>query len=94
LDNKEFEEELKKLKGWQSSQTSIKKSFKFKNFIEAFGFMTAVAVEAESMNHHPDWSNSYNKVDVKLTTHSMGEVTRKDIELAKKIDKLSRKYPL
>ena len=56
--------------------------------------MTAVAVEAESMNHHPDWSNSYNKVDVKLTTHSMGEVTRKDIELAKKIDKLSRKYPL
>ena len=94
MDNKEFEEELKKLKGWQSSQTSIKKSFKFKNFIEAFGFMTAVAVEAESMNHHPDWSNSYNKVDVKLTTHSMGEVTRKDIELAKKIDKLSRKYPL
>ncbi len=65
------------------------KEFKFKNFIEAFSFMTKVALLAEKANHHPDWSNVYNKVIIKLNTHDAGDtVTAKDIALSESIDKL------
>ncbi len=65
------------------------KEFKFKNFIEAFSFMTKVALLAEKANHHPDWSNVYNKVIIKLNTHDAGDtVTAKDIALSELIDKL------
>ena len=63
--------------------------FEFKNFSEAFAFMTRVAIEAEKMNHHPFWSNVYNKVEIWLNTHDAGDVvTEKDYKLAKKIDGL------
>ena len=68
---------------------SLKKNFKFKNFIEAWSFMTRVAMVAEKMNHHPDWSNVYNTVNITLTTHDKGNtITDKDRELANKIDEL------
>lgn len=74
---------------WEEKDKKISRSFKFKNFKEAFSWMTAVAFEAEKMEHHPDWTNSYNQVDVSLTTHSEGKVTEKDRKLA---DKMDRQY--
>ncbi len=74
---------------WKEENNALTRSFKFKNFVEAWSFMTKVAMVAEKMNHHPDWSNSYNTVNISLTTHDKGNtVTEKDRELAEKIDKL------
>jgi len=77
-------------KGWSYSNDSIKIEFVFNDFIGAFTFMTAVAFEAEKMNHHPEWRNVYNKVEISLSTHEANGVTLKDFELAAKIDKLSK----
>lgn len=66
-------------------QKSIRQSFTFKSFAEAFSFMTHVAFLAEKMDHHPDWSNVYNKVHITLNTHDAGGVTQKDIDLAQAI---------
>jgi 4a-hydroxytetrahydrobiopterin dehydratase len=74
---------------WKEENNQLKRSFQFNNFIEAFAFMTKVAFVAEKMNHHPNWSNSYNKVDVTLYTHDAGNtVTDKDRKLAGEMDKL------
>jgi 4a-hydroxytetrahydrobiopterin dehydratase len=74
---------------WEEKDKQLCKSFEFKNFVEAISFMTRVAFEAEKMNHHPWWSNVYNKVEIKLSTHDAGGiVTDKDRRLAKKIDEL------
>ncbi len=78
---------------WKNEDNSLKKSFEFKDFKGAFAFMTEVAFHAESMNHHPNWSNVYNKVDVELSTHDAGNtVTKKDEDLAEQIDKVYKKY--
>ncbi len=74
---------------WTEADDSLERSFKFKDFSEAFAFMTRVALIAEKMDHHPEWSNVYNKVKIKLTTHDAGNVvTEKDRKLAKAIDAL------
>lgn len=74
---------------WQETNHQLKRSFKFKNFIDAFAFMTKVAFAAEKLNHHPNWSNVYNQVDIVLTTHDAGNtVTEKDWQLAQKIDEI------
>lgn len=74
---------------WQETNNQLKRSFKFKNFIDAFAFMTKVAFASEKLNHHPNWSNVYNQVDIVLTTHDAGNtVTEKDWQLAKKIDEI------
>lgn len=71
------------------SESRLKRTFEFKNFVEAFGFMTRVALVAEKMNHHPNWSNAYNKVEISLYSHDIGnKVTERDRMLAKAIDKL------
>ena len=80
-----------KLPTWQVKNDSLYKEFTFKNFVEAFSFMTAVALEAENMDHHPDWSNGYNKVTISLSTHSAGGITDKDFNLAGKIEKIYEK---
>lgn len=73
---------------WKEENDQLKRSFQFTNFIEAFGFMTKVALVAEKMNHHPNWSNVYNKVDITLCTHDEGNsITEKDRKLANEIDK-------
>ena len=74
---------------WQEKNNSLYRKFQFKNFSEAFAFMTRVAMEAERMNHHPNWSNVYNTVEINLNTHDAGDiVTEKDHKLAKAIDGL------
>lgn len=80
------------LPGWLVSGDglSINKSFKFNNFQEAFGFMTQVALMAEKMDHHPEWFNVYNRVDIKLTTHDCQGLSVKDIDLAKYIENSQR----
>ncbi|HTR28562.1 MAG TPA: 4a-hydroxytetrahydrobiopterin dehydratase [Puia sp.] len=74
---------------WEEKNNTLYRKFEFRNFSEAFAFMTRVALEAEKMDHHPDWSNVYNTVEICLSTHSAGDiVTEKDRKLAKKIDGL------
>ena len=79
---------LTKLKGWTNvnGRDAIFKSFKFKNFKEAFSFMSRVAIVANEKDHHPEWFNVFNRVDVTLTTHDVGGVTLKDVELAMFMD--------
>ncbi|MCO6359055.1 4a-hydroxytetrahydrobiopterin dehydratase [Roseivirga pacifica] len=75
---------------WQEKDNKLTKTFEFKDFTEAFGFMTKVAIEAEKMNHHPNWSNVWNTVSFELTTHDAGNtVTEKDRKLAEIIDSLA-----
>ncbi len=74
------------LDGWTFVADGIEKVYKFKDFVEAFVFMTRVAFLAEKHDHHPEWSNVYNKVNIRLNTHSAGGLTIKDIDLATAID--------
>jgi 4a-hydroxytetrahydrobiopterin dehydratase len=82
---------LIKLKGWSdvSGRDAITRKFVFKDFNEAFGFMSRVALVAEKMDHHPEWSNVYKTVEVTLATHDAGGVTELDIKLAETMDKLA-----
>lgn len=74
---------------WQETGNTLQRSFTFRDFSEAFAFMTRVALLAESMDHHPEWTNVYNKVDIRLSTHDADNtVTNKDRKLAAAIDKL------
>lgn len=74
---------------WKEENNCLKRSFKFKDFPEAFAFMTKVAFIAEKLNHHPDWKNTYNTVDISLSTHDQGnKVTDIDRKMAEEIDKL------
>ena len=74
---------------WEEKNNTLYRKFQFRNFSEAFAFMTRVALEAEKMDHHPNWSNVYNTVEITLSTHDAGDVvTEKDRKLAKKIDAL------
>lgn len=85
---KTAEEHLKTLAGWSFENDGIHKEFIFKNFIEAFGFMTQIALLSEKANHHPEWSNIYNKVSIRLTTHDAEGLTDKDFALAREIEDL------
>jgi 4a-hydroxytetrahydrobiopterin dehydratase len=74
---------------WKEKNNKLNKKFEFKNFSEAFAFMTRIALAAEKMNHHPTWKNTYNKVEIWLNTHDAGDiVTDKDHKLAAIVDKL------
>jgi 4a-hydroxytetrahydrobiopterin dehydratase len=81
-------EHLAALSGWtlDSDGTCIRRSFRFADFQVAFSFMTQVALAAEQMNHHPDWSNVWNQVDIRLSTHDAGGLTERDFKLAAVID--------
>lgn len=72
---------------WKQDGDSITKTFKFKSFIRAFGWMSQIAIWAEKLNHHPEWFNVYNKVDVTLTTHDVDGLSEKDFSLAEKMEK-------
>ena len=86
LSEHEIDEKVKAMKGWELKNGKLEKSFIFSNFVEAFGFMTRIALEAEKINHHPEWSNVYNTVTIKLITHDAGGITDFDIKLANIID--------
>ena len=80
---------LGSLPGWRLENGKLRKQYIFADFAHAFGFMATAAVLIEKMNHHPEWSNVYNRVDVHLTTHDAGGVTGHDIELARVLDSIS-----
>jgi 4a-hydroxytetrahydrobiopterin dehydratase len=88
LSEKEVFAELEKIPGWKIEQGKLHRVFEFRDFRQAFAFMTGVALAAEAMNHHPDWSNAWNKVVIGLTTHSAGGLTKNDFELAAQIQKI------
>jgi 4a-hydroxytetrahydrobiopterin dehydratase len=82
----EIELALTELPGWNRDGEAIVRHYKFADFTHAFAFMTRVALLAEKADHHPEWSNVYNRVEVRLTTHDAGGLTQRDIDLAKAID--------
>ncbi len=90
LNPRSAEQVLDDLPDWQmTSDGKLQADYQFHSFPEAFSFMTRVAFEAERIGHHPDWSNSYNKVHIELSTHDLGGVTEMDLKLARKISEIS-----
>lgn len=90
LSSEDIDAGLAVLPGWERQDDGIARSFSFDGFVEAFGFMSSVALLAERVNHHPEWSNVYNRVHIRLTTHDAGGLTRRDLDLAGEIDGLLR----
>ena len=88
LQNEELKELVAKIPGWEINSRQIQREFNFTNFIEAFSFMTKVALICEKYNHHPNWENVYSKVIIKLTTHDLGGITNLDQTLASEINKV------
>lgn len=86
LPETEITDRLTHLPGWTLVHGKLHRELKFQDFISAFSFMTTVAIEAEKLNHHPEWSNVYSNVVIDLTTHDAGGITEMDFQLAKKID--------
>jgi 4a-hydroxytetrahydrobiopterin dehydratase len=91
LTDAERQAALKELGNWKLAETrdAIQRSFKFKNFNEAWGFMNRVALLAEKDDHHPEWFNVYNRVDILLSTHDCDGLSARDVKLAKAIDRVS-----
>jgi 4a-hydroxytetrahydrobiopterin dehydratase len=88
LSEDEVTSALKELKGWSLRGGKLHKEFTFGDFVGAFGFMASAALIAEGLNHHPEWSNVYNRVVIDLSTHSEGGITGYDIEFAGKLEKI------
>ena len=90
LTEAERDDALIQLDGWTLARdgAAIERTFKFANFVEAFGFMTSVAILAEKQDHHPEWFNVYNRVEITLTTHDADGLSQRDIKLAKAIEEL------
>ena len=82
LDHDQAERKLAEVPGWGITQGALHREVEFRNFVEAFGFMTMVALSAEKLNHHPDWTNSYNKVVIDITNHAEGGISDLCFELA------------
>ena len=95
LSEEERKAALEALPGWryEESERAIRREFCFADFGEAFAFMTRAAIAAEKADHHPDWSNSWNRVAVALSTHSAGGVTEKDVALARAMDGFAASLP-
>ena len=88
LHNEELKELIAKIPGWEIIANSLEREFKFDNFIEAFAFMTKIALICEKHNHHPDLQNVYSKVVIKLSTHDLGGITNLDQTIASEINEL------
>lgn len=88
LAEKDIRKALELLPGWEYRDNSITTTFEFKDFREAFTVMTRIAFECEAQGHHPDWTNVYNQLEIRLNTHDAGGVTKKDFELAGTIESL------
>jgi len=88
LTDSEIQKNLEKLDGWTVENGKLHKEFQFDSFVEAFGFMTQLALIAESMNHHPEWFNVYNRVTIDMSTHDAGGITELDFKFAEHADAL------
>ena len=86
LQDRELKELISKIPGWEVQSKYIKREFNFQNFIEAFSFMTKIALICEKYNHHPNWENVYSKVVIKLSTHDLGGISNLDEKLASEIN--------
>jgi 4a-hydroxytetrahydrobiopterin dehydratase len=86
LDEADVETRLERLDGWALDEGRLHRTFEFADFVAAFGFMASVALVAERLNHHPDWSNSYRTVDVHLSSHDVGGLSARDFELAERMN--------
>lgn len=84
-----LETELKQLDGWTIENGKLHREYKFPSFVEAFGFMSSLALVSEALGHHPEWFNVYNRVTIDLTTHDAGGITSKDIAWAQKANQLA-----
>ena len=89
LTDDQVAERLAEVGAWQLEGKAIGRTFKFPDFVTAFGWMASVALIAEKMNHHPEWKNVYNRVEVQMTTHDAGGITEADFKLAKAMDRLA-----
>jgi len=89
LSETEVQARLSELPGWELGEEKLHKTFRFASFVQAFGFMASVALVAEAMNHHPDWTNVYNRVTFALNTHDVGGISALDFTLAKRIEELA-----
>jgi 4a-hydroxytetrahydrobiopterin dehydratase len=87
----EIQEALAELGSWAVVDGKLHREYKFRDFVQAFGFMTQVALLAERAAHHPEWFNVYNRVVVDLTTHEAGGITRKDLDLARQMEEINRR---
>lgn len=90
LSSDELNSALSQLTGWSVENGKLHRQFQFGSFVEAFGFMTSLALVAEATGHHPEWFNVYNRVTIDLTTHDAGGITAKDVDLAKKANELAQ----
>jgi 4a-hydroxytetrahydrobiopterin dehydratase len=90
----EIESVVNSLPGWSAQSGKLHREFKFKTFVEAFGFMAQVALIAEAKSHHPEWCNTYNRVKIELTTHESGGVTERDVDLANRINGIAASAPV
>ena len=90
LSEAEIAAALPTLAGWEVREGKLHREYRFANFVRAFGFMSSVALVAEAMNHHPEWSNVYNRVEVTLTSHDADGLTARDVKLARRMDDLTR----
>ena len=90
LSETEIEERIATAPGWQVQEGKLRRAFQFDNFVEAFGFMSSVALLAEKMDHHPEWFNVYNRVIIDLNTHDVGGLSELDFQLAAAINDLGR----
>jgi 4a-hydroxytetrahydrobiopterin dehydratase len=89
LTDAQLRDALDRLDGWRVEDGRLARDLEFDDFIQAFGFMTSVALVAQQLDHHPDWTNVYNRVSIQLHTHDRGGITGRDTELAARIDALA-----
>jgi 4a-hydroxytetrahydrobiopterin dehydratase len=86
LSPEQIEHALRQVQGWQVVNDKLHREYQFPDFIHAFGFMATAAIAIEKMNHHPEWFNVYNRVEIDLTTHDSGGITQNDVDLAQLLD--------
>ncbi len=91
LNEQDLASAIQRLPGWSLQNQKLHRDYKFADFAHAFGFMATAAVLVEKMNHHPEWSNVYNRVSIDLTTHDAGGITQKDLQLAEVLEKIASK---
>jgi 4a-hydroxytetrahydrobiopterin dehydratase len=88
LDDAQRARAASEIPGWEVHTDRLSRSFEFADFVEAFGFMSRVALVAEQLNHHPEWSNVWNRVEIEITNHDAGGVTEVDVEFCRRVDAL------
>ncbi len=93
LDDAEIRQALGDLPDWRMEAGKLRRVYRFRDFVEAWGFMSAAALLIQQMDHHPEWSNVYHTVTVDLVTHDAGGVSARDVELAQKLESLAKRWP-